>query len=186
MKIVCIASGPSLTQEDVDYCRGKADKVYVTKECFKMAPWADLCYAADADWWDFWKGLPEFKGEKWTCEPEAAKKWGITHIPYRVDLHWSKDKSVVATGGNSGFQLVNLAELHGATEIILLGYDLGFKGGDKHWWDKTIKRDSRPSNYNEWIKRWHLAVPHITAKVYNATRQTYLTCFPRVELKDVL
>jgi hypothetical protein len=187
MKIVCIASGESLTPEDVDYCKGKADKVYVVKESYRLAPWADLLYAADSDWWDIRKGCPDFTGEKWTCTPEAAKKWGINYIDYKVELKWSLQQGIVATGGNSGFQCVNLATLNGATEVILLGYDMGFTV-KKHWWDdiSELKRECRGSNYNDWIKRFHEAKPLIPAKVYNASRFSYLTCFEKVNLRDVL
>ena len=47
---VCIASGPSLTQADVDYVRGKA-RVIVVNNGYLLAPWADVLYAADARWW---------------------------------------------------------------------------------------------------------------------------------------
>jgi hypothetical protein len=49
--VVCVASGHSLTKEDVEYCKGKA-KVYIVNDGYKLAPWADLLYAAhtDRDW----------------------------------------------------------------------------------------------------------------------------------------
>lgn len=186
MKAVCIATGSSLTKEDVEYCKGKA-KIYVIKESYKLAPWADVLYAADSDWWDIRNGCPDFNGEKWTCTPEAEKKWGIKRIDYKVEIPWSNEAGLVATGGHSGFQALNMAVLDGASEVILLGYDLGHQGR-KHWWDDVpdLKRECRASDYNQWIKRFHAAVPHIKVPVYNASRFSYLTCFPRVNLEDVL
>lgn len=174
-----------MTPEDVDFCRGKA-RVYAVKESYHLAPWADVLYAADADWWARLKGVPDFKGEKWTVSPDAAKYYGLNHIEYRVELPWSNQQGLLATGGNSGFQALNLAVLQGASEVILLGYDMGFAGDKKHWWTGQIKREFRDSNYNSWIKRFHLAVPHIPVPVWNCTRGGYLHAFPRRELKDVL
>jgi len=185
MKAVCIATGPSLTQEDVDYCRGKA-KIYAIKESRYMAPWADVLYAADHDWWDENSGCTDFAGEKWVCDERTAKKWGLHYIPYKVESPWSNDRAYVATGGHSGFQAINLAALHGASEIVLLGYDMGYSGNAKHWWTGKFKRNVRGSDYNDWIRRFYLALPHIKIPVYNASRFSYLNCFPKVNLKDVL
>lgn len=192
MKAVCIATGASLTREDVDYCRGKA-VIYAVKEAHILAPWADHLHAADHDWWDRVKGLKEFQGNKYVCDQATAKRWGLNWLQYDYKLAWSTKQGLIATGsgdgktgGNSGFQAVNLAVLQGATEIILLGYDCGHAGGDEHFWTGTVKRDHRPSNYNMMIKGWHNAAPHIKIPVYNASRFSYITCFPKVSLKDVL
>lgn len=183
---ICIASGPSLTAEDVDYCKGKG-RVYVVKECHHLAPWADVLYAADTDWWDTFKGVPDFSGERWTVCKDSADKYGLHHINAQCDWNWSLNPEFLATGGNSGFQAINLATLQGAERVILLGYDMGHpEGTDKHWWEKTHQRESRWSNYTSWIERFNKAKPHIPVPVLNASRQTALQCFDRVNLRDVL
>lgn len=193
MKAVCIATGSSLTPEDVDYCRGKAT-IYAVKEAYLYAPWADHLHAADCDWWVRNKGLPDFLGKKYVCDQRTAQKYGLTWLEYDYKLPWSTKAGVIATGsgngttgGNSGFQAMNLAALHGATEIILIGYDCGHKkGSHEHFWHDKIKREHRETNYNWLIKGYHNALPHIKIPVYNASRFSYLTAFPRVNLHDVL
>jgi hypothetical protein len=180
---ICIASGASLKKEDVEYCRGKG-KVYAVKECWKLAPWADVLYAADDDWWDHYDGVKEFQGERWTCNERAAQRHGINHIPYNSDLVWGTD-NVIATGGNSGFQALNLAVMQGAEKVILLGYDMGFHG-NKHWWTGQFKRNIRPSNYDDWIKKFNKAAPLIPVPVINCTRETALSCFERMPLHEAL
>lgn len=184
---ICIASGPSLTKEDVEYCRGKG-RVYVVKECRVLAPWADVLYAADTDWWELNKGAPDFAGDKWTVSEEAAKKYGLSHIVYDTELLWSNKPGLIATGGNSGFQAVNLAVLQGAKRVILLGFDMGYdrRKQDKHWWEKQIDRKSRPSNYEMWIAHFNKASKIIPVPVFNASRLSALECFPRVTVHDVL
>jgi hypothetical protein len=183
---ICIASGPSLTPADVEYCRGKG-RVYVVKEGHLLAPWADVLYAADDDWWDKFKGVPEFAGERWTVSEDAAKKYKLHFIGGKSSIPWSDSPGVIATGGNSGFQIMNMAVLDGAERVILLGYDMGYAPGtDKHWWDKAHPRKSRSSNYEGWLKSMNKAAPLINVPVLNASVHSAITCFPRVNLRDVL
>lgn len=185
---ICIAGGPSLTKDDVDFCRGKG-RVYAVKEAALLAPWADVLYAADHDWWtnnpDRWR---DFKGEKWTIENRASQLFPeINAIRCRTEWKWSNTPGIIATGGNSGFQVINMAVLDGAEKVVLLGYDYGYEPGqDKHWWDKDHPRTSRQSNYAEWNKRLAAAAPLIPVPVLNASRQSAITCFPRLSLKDAL
>lgn len=183
---ICIASGPSLTPDDVDYVRGKG-RVYAIKENHFLAPWADVLYAADTDWWEDRNGVPEFIGERWTVSDEAAKKFGLNHVNGDSYITWSNTPGLIATGGHSGFQAINLAVQQGAARVILLGYDLGHaRGTDKHWWEKSHPRRSRPSDYANWLERMNKAAPHIPVPVINCSRETAITCFPRAELRDVL
>lgn len=179
----CIASGVSLLPEDVEYCKGKG-KVYAVKECAKLAPWADVLYAADGDWWDHYKGYADFKGERWTVDEAAAKKYGLHFIDFKPTDKWSNDPTWIASGGNSGFQALNLAVLQGASQVILLGYDMGFTI-KKHWWTGTVSRNIRSSNYLEWIEKFNAAAPLIPVPVINCTRGGNLNAFPRKALVDV-
>lgn len=180
---ICIASGSSLTSEDVDYCRGRG-KVYAVKEAYLLAPWADVLYCADFDWWNNREGVPEFFGEKWTVADESAKRWKLNHIPGTSNIVWGHDDKMIAYGGNSGFQALNLAVVQGATKVILLGYDYGFKS-KKHWFDDTPHaRKSRPSNYEDWLKRIREAAPLIPVPVINCSRESAIDCFSRMTLRE--
>lgn len=185
---ICIASGPSLNRDDVEYCRGKG-RVYTIKEVGLMAPWADVLYAADTDWWDQnperWR---DFQGEKRTVSKAAADRHGLIYLEAKTQLKWSTTPGALATGGNSGFQALNMAVLDGADRVILLGYDYGYDPArqDKHWWDKEHPRNSRQSNYAEWNRRLAAAAPLIPVPVLNATAETAITCFPLVNLREVL
>lgn len=183
---ICIASGPSLTKDDVDYCQGKG-RVYAVKEAAILAPWADVLYAADTDWWtehqERWRG---FEGDKITVSERACTLFPeLKHIKCRTQDKWSNTPGVIATGGNSGFQALNIAVLDGADRVILLGYDYGHKK-EKHWFDKEHPRKSRYSNYKEWNRRLNEAAPFIPVPVLNASPETVITCFDRVNLKDIL
>lgn len=180
---ICIASGASLTKDDVDYCKGKG-RVYVVKETHRLAPWADVLYAADTDWWEYHKGVPEFVGEKWTCSSESAKRWKLNHIDGSSVIPWGQPGTGrIGYGGNSGFQVLNLAVLHGASKVILLGYDMQFTKGRKHWFTGLDNKTRRDSNYADWLTRFNLAAPLIGVPVENASRNSAIECFPRIELQ---
>lgn len=177
----CIATGPSLTQADVDYCKGKA-RVYAVNDVYKIAPWADILYAADDSWWDHHGGVPDFQGQKYTVNPDAAKKFGLNFIDCKSTIDWSDNPAFIATGGNSGFQAMNLAALHGAEKIILLGFDYGFKG-KKHFFGEHPKPIDRPSDYHTWLKKINKAALHIKIPVVNCSRESAINCFPRKSLE---
>jgi hypothetical protein len=184
---ICIASGSSLTKEDVDYVRGKG-KVYVVNDNYKLAPWADVLYAADDPWWDFHKGAPEFEGEKWTVSEISAQKWNLNLMSHDKHACFSNQKEAIALGGNSGFQCLNLAICHGAMEVVLLGYDMGHDG-QKHWFGNHPKEIDRTSNYPKWIANFNKAAPYIRGmgvKVWNCSPSSRLECFAKANLREIL
>lgn len=190
MIAVCIASGPSLTPEDVDYCRGKA-KVYVVNNCYKLAPWADVLYACDGRWWDYhYEDVKQvFKGELWTIDFPIAAKYKLNSIGVDNYKPWSNSPDSIVTGNNSGFQALNLAYAHGAKKIILLGYDMKPRAdGIRHWHGNHPREllQTNPIEYTKWVKNFQKASKLIDIPVINCTRDSALECFPKSDLRSVL
>ena len=187
--VVCIASGPSLTQVDCDYVRGKA-RVIAINTSYQLAPWADLLYACDARWWK-WnnKAVRGFQGMKYSLERRAAQyspDVRVLRVGKREGL--SLDPSVLNTGKNSGYQAMNLAVHAGAKRIVLLGYDMqkGTKG-EMHWHPEHPMKT--PHLYVEFRRRFETLVEPLKAQgvdVVNCTRRTALECFPQMRLDKVL
>ncbi len=180
---VCIASGTSLTQEDVDYCQGKAS-VYVVNNCYKLAPWADVLYACDEEWWDHYQ--PEFDGQKWTINENAGKKYNLNIIPHDTQALFCKD-GMIATGNNSGFQAINLAYLHGFRRILLLGYD--FKNSGQHWFGKHPNRLNKSPDMRRWLRHIENAYPIMQEAgltVINCSRDSAITTFPTSNITQEL
>jgi hypothetical protein len=187
--IVCMASGPSLTQDDADYCRGKADGVIVVNTTYKMAPWADALIASDVRWWQWHKGAPEFKGLKYATSKHV--KWSGVQIlrntgPKGLEL----DPSGLKHGINTGYRAVNLAFHFGAKRIILLGYDMKRGDGPKrleHWHgDHPVPSRSQ---YPTFIKYFRTIVEPLNehgVDVVNCTPGSALDCFPMADLRDAL
>ena len=184
MLAVIIACGPSLTQEQVDACKGKA-KVYVVNNAYKLAPWANVLYACDDSWWRYYK--PEFAGEKWTLSDKAAADFGLNLIGRAGKALFSTDEGKVATGYNSGFQALNLAYVQGARKAILLGFD--YKDPGNHFFGRHSGALDRASNMHRWIRAMHDAAPVMAQanyEVINSTPNSAIKCFPQMGIEDAL
>lgn len=186
--VACIASGPSLCVEDVALVREKVDHVIVVNATFRMAPWADVCYGADDRFWDvYWDEIQAvFKGEKWTMGKRVAKERGINVIGRCNAEGYSLIPGAITTGGNSGYQALHLAAYWGASRVVLLGYDMQRTGGQEHWHGAHKGKLPNGRGFPLWIRRFgSLArdLARMSVTVYNSTRQTALTCVPRVALE---
>lgn len=187
--ILCVASGPSLTREDADYCRGRVDAAIVVNTSYQLVPWAHALYAADAQWWHWHKGVPEFNGQRYSVSPEAAK-WGVSILRNTGKHGLELSPDGLRTGHNGGYQAIGLATHligeHG--RIILIGYDMkpGAKGA-QHWHsDHPEKRQSPFATFLLSFKTLVEPLKALGIEVVNCTRSTALTCFPCRSLREVL
>lgn len=167
---VCIASGPSLTQEDVDYVRGKA-KVLAINNAFKVAPWADVLFAADSQWWrTYERQLRGFAGDRWDNR-RLQKTPG-----YRA-------------GNNSGALGICLAYRFGAKRIILLGFDMQNTGGLSHFDGDHPHPLRNPGKFSSFIRcieqRIAPDLQDAGVELINCTRETALN-LRRERLEDAL
>ena len=191
-KWAIIASGPSLTKEDVNAVRGL--NVIVINTSHWLAPWANILYACDGHWWDWhhdnpeWKAkLDAFEGEKWTQDKAAAEKYGLNYIESKPEAGLSAKPGLIHQGSNSGIQAINLAYHKGARDIILLGYDM--QGDDKkpHWHGHHPSRVV--SSWSQWLSFYNFVAADakkLGIEITNCSRETALTCFPRKRLEEVL
>jgi hypothetical protein len=183
--IVCVASGPSLIAADIARVRGKA-RVVVINTSYKMAPWADVLYACDAKWWKWHKGAPDFGGLKFGMEKLCARWPDVMVLKNTGTEGLEVQPHGLRTGGNSGYQAINLAVHLGAARIVLLGYDLQRTGGREHWHPDHPTKTRSP--YTQFVKRFSSLVAPLAElgiEVVNCTRQTALACFPRRALEEV-
>jgi len=187
--IVCLATGPSLTSADVDYCRGRA-RVIAVKNASDLAQWADAVYSADSDTTLWWKRngdrLHAYSGLRYTLDPAAAKWATVLRNTGFTGLEL--DPSGLRTGKNSGYQAINLAVHLGAKRIILLGYDMqtGPKGEDHFFGAHPF--NARPP-LAMFVPFFDTLVEPLRAagvEILNASRVSALTCFPKVALVESL
>lgn len=184
--IVCIASGPSLTPADVNYCHGKA-RALVVNDNYRLAPWADWLYAADKHWWDRYVGDVRggFGGECWTCNESAAREHGLRYIQSAKLPGLSRNPSVIHEGHNGGYQAIGLARHFGAERIVLLGYDMQ----GTHWFGNHPPEFRRRNDFRVFLPPFDALAADLAAdgvEVVNCTRETALTVFPRSTIEKAL
>lgn len=191
--VVVAATGPSLTLEVAEACRGR--RVVAVNDAYTLLPQADVLYACDGPWWRHHKGCPDFRGEKWSShQPRQndkrafAEKWGLNLVNGKDGDGFSLDDSVIHYGRNSGFQAANLALLFGGNPVVLVGFDMRVANGMRHFFGSHPKELRNTSNYANWIKEFEKAAkrlpPHI--KVINATPGSAIKCFPMMPLAEAL
>lgn len=184
---VILASGPSLTQADAEYVRGKARTIAVNSS-YKMAPWADVLYAADRRWWDWEKGAPDFMGMKFGLNNPPCNLPGVTLLRC-TGCHGleQSDASGLKSGRNSGYQAIGLAHHFGAKRILLLGYDMRRVGRKEHWHEDHPNNSRSP--FHVFIRCFDSIVEPLKAagvEVINCTKDSALGHFPYLPLREAL
>lgn len=187
--LIIIASGPSLTREDAALCERSGCSLLGINNAYQICTRLDYLYACDKKWW-------AKHYEKVTLD---CRKFSLEETPYSdvepltndgfngISHQWPK----VRTGGNSGYQALNLAVILGYKNIVLLGYDMqpGEKG-ELHWHpNHEGLSNPNPKRLESWRGAFDSAAPVIAGRgveVVNATRRTALTCFPRIDLEQAL
>lgn len=195
--VVIICCGPSLTQDDVTYCRGKA-RVIVVNDAYNYAPWADVLYACDAKFWRWeheGKRPSVFQGNGLNAHTVSGLKYSLapTNYPGVQALQNTGREGLelnptgLKTGVNSGYQSLNLAIHLGAARILLLGYDMQKVGGRHHCFGDHPERSSPP--FTAFVGYYAKLAPILQKRniqVVNCSRHTALHCFPRQSLAQAL
>lgn len=185
--IACLASGPSLNQQDVDACRGVA-KVIAIKDSIRLAPWADVLYACDARWWVNHPETKAYTGPKYGLEVPRDRD-DVQVLRNTGDTGLELQPDGLKNGRNSGYQAINLAVHLGASRVVLLGYDMApTPGGEHHWFGfHSYSRAAPP--YKLFLERFetlHEPLKRAGIEVLNATPWSALKFFPIVSLDEAL
>lgn len=159
---------------------------------YQVAPQAGICYFADARWYGWHKDVDAFKqfaGQKCTIDGTECEHDSSLFIMRQGEpTGLSRDPARLATGGNGGYQAINLAALSGARRIVLLGFDMRYIGGKQNWHKgHPVKSPER------WVNRWlpnfrglakELAKDKVD--VVNATPESALDAFRKAPIAELL
>jgi hypothetical protein len=178
--VICIASGPSLTEEDCNLARVSGYPTIVTNTTYKMCTWADILFGYDAKWWMMYieDVKKRFKG-KLISYSHSVKHLGVECAS---NTHWFRNFQ------HSGACAIGLAIECGARKVILLGYDC--KVSDKSHWhgEHPIGLTNCKSLHN-----WHIHLDEVrkfaeqkNCKVVNASPDTAIKHFEKVNLEEAL
>jgi len=194
--VAILAGGPSLTQADVDACRGRV-RVIAIKDAIRLAPWADVLYSGEIRWWRHYGDSLQFAGLRYGIEatspppafPAGLGPWGVTVLRNTGPVGLETDPSGLRTGKNSGFQAVNLARHLGAKTILLLGFDMQpSEQGQTHWFG-AHPYTMADSPYREFLECWPTIVEPLRqegVEVLNCTPTSALKVFQMMSVADAL
>jgi hypothetical protein len=192
--IACLATGPSLTPQVVEACRGRVRTIAIN-DAHRLAPWADCLYSSDRRWWPFYQGVPSFTGMKYGIGSGPMKRNPFAGLPdIRVlkntgYLGLELDPGGLRNGRNSGFAALNLAVHFGAKRILLLGYNMSHAAGPHFFGSHPQGLTENASLYPGFRRNFESMVEPLRAlgvEVFNCTENSSLDAFPRRALADVL
>lgn len=189
MRWVICASGPSVARTDFDLLQASGWNVMAVNNTWELLPWAQAMYAGDRQWWDRYGADCTFEGKRYTADQFAARRYRCQHITRRAGFGLSTVPGVVHSGGNSGFQAVNLVYQLGAKRIVLLGFDMHRREAG-HWHGDHEGMLSAPENH---LRRWVRAFAPLAddlrrhgVHVVNSTPGSALTCITYRPLERAL
>jgi hypothetical protein len=188
-----IASGPSAKKTDISILSQKSRiKTIAIKESHHLCK-PDVIYGCDAHWWRHNIGLPDFSGIRVAYDKSLGEQFPnirLIDIATPIDKVLLEPTGQIGSGGNSGFQALNLAIQFGARLILLVGFDMHDKSG-VHWYGRNnwpqANNPGEP-NFQRWRQAFNVSAPIIAnagIDVVNVTRYSELKCFrflPSIEV----
>jgi len=182
---IIIATGPSLQCKDVRALRPAGITVAVNCGVF-YAPWAEYLFATDAVWWRYYTSKIN-----WYQGHRVSRSFRGPHVEQWRNKNWPR------TGGNSGHMAIQYSVDQGAKHIALLGFDQARTGGKSHCHAdhplKTLEgartNMANANGVGAWprlMDKTAVDLQRRGVEVVNLSRQTALTCFPRLTVEQFL
>jgi hypothetical protein len=195
--VAIVASGPSAKHAGVEQLKDRIHVVAIN-ENIRLVPFADVLYSCDAEWWTIRskdeKQIKNFPGVKIGFEVHIN---GINRIDikkrkpmdYTHELQFD-EPGVLGSGGNSGFQTINLAVQFGATGIAMIGFDMRLDSG-MHWHGahKPPMRNPDEVRCALWAKHLDAAavrLKDIGVDVVNCSPVSRLEKYPKLNIEQTL
>jgi hypothetical protein len=187
-----IGGGESVNAADVELLRGRC-RVAVVNNSYKLAPWADVLYAADDRWWDQHPDARKFAGLKVTPGEQPAKRYGLKLISLTDHREPHKDDMTIETpglisrGGNGGHQLTNLVIQFGCRKILWLGFDC--KGDHWHGRHPIPLRNPTPQRLDLWARTFDAQADRLRqmgVEIVNCSQRSAITAYPKMSVADAM
>ncbi len=192
--VAIVASGPTANKVGVERLKDRIHVIAIN-ENFRLTPFADVLYSCDAEWWKL-RGIPEAKKITSIRLGFECYEGGVQSIKilkkgaeYVHELLFD-EPGVVGSGGNSGFQMINLAAQFGATGIAMIGFDMRLDQG-AHWHGvhRTPMRNPDEVRCIQWKKNIDGASDKLKAigvDVVNCSEISRLEKYPRLTVDQML
>jgi len=190
--VAIIAGGPSVKGAPLELLRDRIHVIAIN-ESYRLAPWADVLYSCDYNWWNLHKGARDFAGLRLSHDLRACNEFKLHRV--MIEQVGSNDilmekPGYVGAGGNSGFQALNLAVQFGATAVMLIGVDCSLEHG-QHWHGRHPMPLSNPASSN--VERWRKAFDGVADRLsglgvdlVNCSAISTLTRYPKMTIPEAL
>lgn len=196
--VVVVASGPTARDVGVEKIRDANVRMIVVNTSYKLVPYANLLYATDFQWWYHnHRGVQQnFRGQR---VAPTKKKIETTfnnistvdvvppHDPRRSTIILEPE-GLIGSGGNSGFQALNIAAQTGTSRIVMVGFDMT-TGLGYHWHGDHKARNPEETD----TARWAMILDEQAAvfksagiEVFNCSPISALQNYPKVRLSTGL
>lgn len=198
--VVILASGQSFTADQAEQVRqwrvlspeGRR-RVIAINTTYLRAPWADVLYACDLDWWEHYEAKlaagewKPFEQQRWTQDIRAAERFGCRYIESVARPGLGRTPGLIHQGGNGAYQVINLAYHAGARRIVTLGLDLH----GQHWHGAHPTPLTNPRDYlfEMWKRNFAQLATDLREEgvhVINCSPGSALKAFPTGDLEAVL
>lgn len=185
-----VASGPSAIGQQIALARGRC-KTIVINNSWRLAPWADVLYASDAEWWQSGngEGFGALKVSR-SNHPGVEKVWLRSAAGGWCNRILMDEPGEIGAGGSSCFQALNLAVQFGARRIALVGCDARIDLG-KHWHGDHGGALKNPVQQTAelWVKSFDAAaddLAELRIDVTNCSPVSAITRYPKRSLSEWL
>lgn len=187
--VVVLASGPSMSPT-VAATVAHLPRIAVNST-FRLAPDADVIYAADDLWWQANPDALVCPGIKASIEHTPGKRSVLTPAAVRVLRYTGRSgfdphPGCLRTHTNSGAQAVQIATHARAARVLLCGFDM--RGGHWHAPHPAPLGATDARGFAKFIASFRdlaRALPR-SVEVINCTPGSALDCFPKRPLAEVL
>lgn len=188
---IIVGSGPSAMASSLERVAGRT-RVIAVNNAWRLAPWADMLYAADGKWWRHYGSKCTFRGMRVTGEDDAAREFEIALalIDKRSEIILTADNDLLGWGGNGGLQALNIAVKAGCRRAILVGIDARLdRGSHCHGDHPQPLANPREHTVKKWLEAFNGSASVLAAAgvdVINCSPISSITAFPRMSLEDAL
>ena len=189
-RIFIIGGGTSVSKEDLEPLKESNDFVIGVNSAYILGDFVDATFFMDCRWmeWNKKRLKKDYKGMLFSaCEACPNGHSGVLKIKrgkaFGIDRHPAK----IAPNRNSGGGAINLAYHFGATEIILIGYDMKTKKGKHNF--HNLHDHTPPENIYEevFIPSFSLIARDaqiLGIKIWNTSMDSALKDFTKKPLGD--
>jgi len=205
---IIIAGGPSMNDMIGEVVRIDGyPRVITINDSWRLAPWADLFYFHDKEWYD-----QQVKANHVACGKSfrevlvsglwvSANEYFDNHPTIQTlkntgQQGFDPDPACIRHGSNSGYQAIHVAAHLGVSRILLLGYDMRVqapaapgKRERTHWHDEHRDADFKNALWQTFLPHFPTLVNPLAragVEVVNCTPGSALTCWPYMPLAEAI